>query len=112
MARAAQNSQPVETEEQGPTLNLVQAALDIEARFHELEERVAALTTAAASTKRSQIWKEIRQLRAAKMSAKSAEAKAKIRAAYRKAVADLQAARTALGSKKAKPTAKKGKKAP
>jgi len=68
------------------------------------------MTTAAASTKRSQIWKEIRQLRAAKKTAKSAEARAKIRAQYRKLVAELQAARTALGSKKAKPAARKGKK--
>ncbi|PYO98052.1 MAG: hypothetical protein DMD60_05155 [Gemmatimonadetes bacterium] len=69
------------------------------------------MTTAAASTKRSQIWKEIRALRAAKTSARTAEAKAKIRTRYRALVAELTAARKALGSTKAKPTAKKGKKA-
>ena len=67
------------------------------------------MTTAAASTKRSQIWKEIRQLRAAKKSARTDEARKKIRDRYRALVAELTAARKALGTKK--PAARKGKKA-
>ena len=66
------------------------------------------MTTAAASTKRSQIWKEIRTLRQQKKTAKSAEARKKIRAAYRRAVQELEAARKALGgSKKVKAVAAK-----
>ena len=69
------------------------------------------MTTAALSTKRSQIWKEIRTLRAQKKAAKSAEARKKIRDRYRALVQELAATRKGLSSRKAKPAAKKQPKA-
>ena len=58
------------------------------------------MTTAIATSKRADLWKTIRTLRQQRKTAKTPEAKAKIRAAYRKAVAELEATRKTLSSKK------------